>query len=342
MVDNRSTLNNVASHTSGFTALKKIALGSLLSLCAFSVMAAQTYEFNLSTALAPDDPIYAGFKEFKKNVEKRTDKNVRVRLFPSGQLGADGELIQQAQVGSNVGVLTDGGRLAQFVPELAILNAPFLLANYEQAATFVATPVFKEWESKLQEKSGLVSLSFNWFQGSRMMITKKPFTTPADLKGVRVRVPDAPIVIETINCMGGSPTPMAWSEVYSAIQTGVVDAAEAHPTALYGSKLNEVAKYITPTNHYHLMTSIIVGSKWFDKLPAEYQQILREESYNAGAFASQKIIEESNKVLEKMTKSGATVTTIDLAPFVAACANVPNKLGLEQAKESLLQAIKSE
>ncbi|BES83714.1 C4-dicarboxylate ABC transporter [Pectobacterium araliae] len=318
---------------------RTIAIASLLSLFSLSSAAAKTYDFNLSTALAPDDPIYAGFKEFKKNVEKRTDKKVRVRLFPSGQLGADGELIQQAQVGSNVGVLTDGGRLAQFVPELAILNAPFLLSNYEQASKFVATPLFKGWESQLQDKSGLVSLSFNWYQGSRMMITKKPFTQPADLKGIRVRVPDAPIVIETINCMGASPTPMAWSEVYSAIQTGVVDAAEAHPTALYGSKLNEVAKYITKTNHYHLMTSIVVGSKWFEQLPAEYQKILHEESYNSGAFASQKIIEQSNTVLEKMIKSGAKVEEIDLSPFITACANVPAKLGLESARDSLKAAL---
>lgn len=314
---------------------KKIALGTFLSFFVFSSFAAKTYDFNLSTALAPDDPIYAGFKEFKKNVENRTDKKIRVRLFPSGQLGADGELIQQAQVGSNVGVLTDGGRLAQFVPELAILNVPFVLPNPTKAAKFVTTPVFKEWESQLTGKSGLVSLSFNWFQGSRMTITKKPFALPADLNGVRIRVPDAAVAIETAACMGGSPTPMAWSEVYSAIQTGVVDAAEAHPTALYGSKLNEVAKYITKTNHYHLMTAIVVGSKWFDQLPAEFQQILREESYNAGAFASQKIIEQSDIVLEKMIKGGAIVKDVDLAPFIQACAYVPGKLGLEKASESL-------
>ncbi|MCL2896357.1 C4-dicarboxylate TRAP transporter substrate-binding protein [Brenneria tiliae] len=342
MLKNTLRVKNEIIRLSPGRMFKTIVLGTLLSLFTFSSLAAKTYEFNLSTALAPDDPIYAGFKEFKKNVEQRTDKQVRVRLFPSGQLGADGELIQQAQVGSNVGVLTDGGRLAQFVPELAILNAPFLLSNYEEASKLVATPLFKEWESRLQSKSGLVSLSFNWYQGARMMITKKPFSTPADLRGVRVRVPDAPIVIEMINCMGGAPTPMAWSEVYSAIQTGVVDAAEAHPTALYGSKLNEVAKYITRTDHYHLMTSIVVGSKWFDQLPAEFQQILHEESYNAGAYASQKIIEESNTVLDKMAKSGATIATIDLEPFVKACANVSNKLGLQQARESLQQALKSE
>ena len=312
---------------------KKIVPGLLLSLFAFSSFAAKTYEFNLSTALAPDDPMYAGFKEFKKNVEKRTDKQIRVRLFSSGQLGADGELIQQAQVGSNVGVLTDGGRLAQFVPELAILNAPFILPNPEKAAEFVTTPVFKEWESQLTSKSGLVSLSFNWYQGTRMSITKKPFAVPADLHGVRIRVPDAAVAIETATCMGGSPTPMAWSEVYSAIQTGVVDAAEAHPTALYSSKLNEVAKYITKTNHYHLMTTVIVGSKWFDQLPANFQQILREESDNAGAFASQKITEQSDIVLAKMVKGGTIVKDIDLAPFVQACAYVPGKLGLEQAHE---------
>ena len=315
-----------------------IAMGaSIAALTAADVQAAAKYTLNLSTVLTTKDPIYKGFEQFKKAVESRTDGNVVVRLYPSGQLGADSELIQQAQVGGNVAVITDGGRLSQFVPEIAILNAPFVFPDYESVIRFVETPAFKSWEEKLGEKAGVVSLSFNWFQGSRMMITQKPIEKPDDLKGIRVRVIDSPINIESIRCVGGTPTPMAWSEVYSALQTGVIDAAEAHPTALHGAKLYEVAKYVTKTNQYHLVTSLIVGGKWFNQLPDDYKKILHEEAYKAGQSASQAIIALSDDMLAEMQKKGVVVSSVELAPFVEACKGVTAQLGLEEARRKTIE-----
>lgn len=99
---------------------------------------------NVSTSLSPDDPIYKGLQTFKKNVESRTNGDIKIKLFSSGQLGADNELLQHAQAGSNVGVIVDGARLAQFVPEMAILPAPFIFKDYEKLKIFINSPVFTQ------------------------------------------------------------------------------------------------------------------------------------------------------------------------------------------------------
>ncbi|VYT65201.1 DctP family TRAP transporter solute-binding subunit [Metakosakonia massiliensis] len=309
-----------------------------VSISSFSAMAAD-YSLNLSTSLSPDDPIYKGLQSFKKEVEKRSDKKIRIKLFSSGQLGADNELLQHAQSGSNVGIIVDGARLASFVPELSILPAPFVFPDYAAQKKFIQSDVFRSWEDRLGGASGLVPLSFNWYQGGRMLVTKKPIHTPADLHGVKVRALEAPVTIETIKCMGGEPVPLSWSEIYSSIQTGIVDAAEAQPTAVYGSKLYEITKNITKTNHIHLMTGIIVSKKWMDSLPEDLQKILQEESEKQGNLASEETLKKEQELLGVMAKSGVSVDEVDVTPFKQACASVPEKLGLKDAYDQVQKVI---
>lgn len=306
-----------------------------------SGMACATDSLNVSTSLSPEDPVYKGLVTFKKSVEERTQGEIKIKIFSSGQLGADNELLQHAQAGSNVGVVVDGARLAQFVPEMAIIPAPFVFEDYAALKKFTSSPIFNDWNKQMAEKAGLTALSFNWYQGARMLITQKPVTVPADLNGVRVRALEAPVTIETIKCLGGSPTPLSWSEIYSSMQTGVVDAAEAQPTAVYGSKLYEIAKYITKTNHIHLMTGIVVSEKWLSSLKPEYQQILREEAQKNGELASQNTISASETMLAEMQKKGMIVNEVDRTPFIKACSGVPGKLGLDNAYKQVLSVTQS-
>ncbi|WP_159865011.1 MULTISPECIES: C4-dicarboxylate TRAP transporter substrate-binding protein [unclassified Raoultella] len=316
--------------------LKTLMLSAAIS--SFSVMAAD-YSLNLSTSLSPDDPIYKGLESFKKQVETRSDKKIRIKLFPSGQLGADNELLQHAQAGSNVGIVVDGARLASFVPELSILPAPFVFPDYAAQKKFIESDVFHSWEKRLTDVSGLEPLSFNWYQGARMLVTNKPIQTPADLKGVKVRALEAPVTIETIKCMGGEPVPLSWSEIYSSVQTGIVDAAEAQPTAVYGSKLYEITKNITKTNHIHLMTGVIVSKKWLNSLPEDLQTILHEEAEKQGNLASDETIKKEQELLGVMAKNGVSVDSVDVTPFKQACASVPEKLGLKDALEQVHKVI---
>ncbi|MFM2485001.1 C4-dicarboxylate TRAP transporter substrate-binding protein [Celerinatantimonas yamalensis] len=331
--------------TKTFNAVKTLLKTSLIATgvsfaLASNVLAAE-YSLNLSTSLTPNDPSYQGFEAFKKGVEQATDHHVEIKLFPSGQLGADNDILQYAQAGSNVGIIVDGARLAQFVPQLGVLTAPFLFPSYASIKKFVGSPVFHQWIGELPKKANLNVLSFNWFQGARMLVTKKPIKSPADLHGVRVRALEAPMTIKTISCMGGSPTPLAWSEIYSSMQTGVVDAAEAQPTAIYGSKLYEISKYITKTRHFYLETGIVVSHKWFASLPDKYQQILIDQSEKAGESASQATIKIGLKRLAQMQQKGVVIESVNTKPFAKACANVVNQMGLTKAAQDVERVIHS-
>ncbi|QCG95547.1 DctP family TRAP transporter solute-binding subunit [Azospirillum sp. TSA2s] len=307
-------------------AVRTALFGAVVSLVSFGASAAD-YTLSVNTALSQQDPLYKGLEEFKANVEKRSAGKMAVRLFPASQLGKDEDLLEQARAGAPVAVVVDGGRLAVFVKEFGVLGAPYVAQGYGGIRKVVTSPMFEEWVQKLRKASGHQVLSFNWWQGERHMLTNKPVKVPADLNGVRVRTPGAPVWMETIRAMGATPTPLPWSEVYTAMQQQVIDGAEAQDPAIYGSRLYEVAKYLTKTGHINLITGIVTSAAWFDSLPKDMQTILREESLKAGDDAS-KATEASLADFEKqMTEKGMQVVAIDVAPFREATAPVYEKLG---------------
>ena len=320
-------------------AVRAALFGALVSLVSVGASAAD-YTLSVNTALTQQDPLYKGLEEFKANVEKRSAGKMSVRLFPASQLGKDEDLLEQARAGAPVAVVVDGGRLAVFVKEFGVLGAPYIAQGYQGIRKVVTSPMFEEWAQKLRKASGHQVLSFNWWQGERHMLTNKPVTTPADLAGVRVRTPGAPVWMETIRAMGATPTPLPWSEVYTAMQQQVIDGAEAQDPAIYGARLYEVAKYLTKTGHINLITGIVTSAAWFDGLPKDMQAMLREEALKAGDIAS-KGTEDSLADFEKqMRDKGMQVVDIDVAPFRTATASVYEKLGygeLQKQVETLLK-----
>jgi TRAP-type C4-dicarboxylate transport system substrate-binding protein len=253
---------------------------------------------------------------------------VKVQVFHNSQLGDTTEMIDQARAGANVGTVTDVARLSSFVPSLAIMSAPFLFDTYDQADKFALSDEYLAWGDELKEKSSIVMLASNWYQGARHALTQKPISTPADLAGVRMRTIGAPIWIETIRAMGAEPTPIAWGEVYSALQMGTIDAAEAQPTAIKGAKLFEVIKNVTKTGHIQLVTALVVSAKAWDEISPENQKIVRDLAVENGRYASQLTIDLGDTALADVAASGVTVSEVDLAPFKEAVAGVYEKLDL--------------
>ncbi|VBB07593.1 trap transporter solute receptor dctp/teaa [Lucifera butyrica] len=301
---------------------------SLLSGCGSEkVTDGKTYTLKIGMVVDEQDPMYLGALEFKKNVEARTNGKVKIEVYPNSQLGSTESLEQQAQKGANVAVITDSGRLAQIVPEIGILGAPYITDNYEQTRKLAMSKLFQAWLYKLQDH-GYRVLSFNWYQGDRHFLTNVPVKVPADLTGLRIRTTGSPIWQDTVSALGAKPVNLDWNKVLSGLQQKKIDGAEAQYPATYGANLQKGIKYIAKTGHFQLMTGLVTGEKWFASLPEEYQTILLEEAIKAGDFASKKTIESLSDYEAKLKASGVVITEVDIAPFKKATELVYEKNNL--------------
>jgi tripartite ATP-independent transporter DctP family solute receptor len=315
------------------TSLKALLAGVIVAVAVPVFAADQTLSIN--TALTTNDPLYKGLESFRDAVAQRSNGAIEVKLFPNSQLGPDEDVLEQARAGAPVAVVVDGGRLAVFQKEFGVLGAPYLATGYTGIRKVVTSPLFEEWVKKLHDASGHQILSFNWWQGERELWTNKPVAVPADLAGVRMRTPGAPVWVETVKAMGATPTPMPYAEVYSAMQQNVIDAVEAQLPAGQGSKLYEVSKYLTKTHHINLITGLVTSASWFDSLSPELQTILREEALKAGDLASHGTEDSLAKIEADMKAAGMTVSEPDLTPFKEATAGVYDTLGYGELRDTL-------
>ncbi|PUU89310.1 C4-dicarboxylate TRAP transporter substrate-binding protein [Halanaerobium sp.] len=302
-----------------------------------SVEAKSDYLLKLSTQLNESDPLVDGFKEFKKNVEERTDGNLLIEIYPSAQLGSDEDVIEQTRMGVNVALLTDGGRMANYVKDIGVIGMPYIVDNYDEILDLVNTQSFKEWEEELANNHGLQVLAFNWYHGPRHFLTNEPVRKPEDLNGVRVRTPGAPVWQESIKAMGATPVALGWTEVYTAMQQDVIDGAEAQHLASYNSRLYEVINYINKTSHFQLINGIVVGDKWFNSLPEEYQNIVLEEAKKAGENTARKVIKLADDYEDRMVEEGMKVIDSDTEAFKNAAQQAYEELEFVELKEKLYE-----
>ncbi|HEV7436895.1 MAG TPA: C4-dicarboxylate TRAP transporter substrate-binding protein [Pseudorhizobium sp.] len=296
---------------------------------------AQEFQLSLSTSQPLTDPLVIAMQGAEKKIEERSEGRVDVTIYPSSQLGEDNDVLEQIRSGAPIAVLVDAGRLAPFMKELGILSAPYLVNDYTQYAAITESPVYKEWVETLADDAGLRLLNYNWFQGTRQMFTKKLIEKPADLNGVRVRTIDAPSWIATVSAMGATPAPMAWSEVYSALQLGAIDGAEAQLTGAAGIKLHEVSTNVALTNHIQLFTGLATSEQWWESLPEDIRTIIDEELKAAGEEATRATADKLAEVQAMMEEAGVAFNEVDLAPFRDATAKVYEEVGLVEAREAL-------
>lgn len=293
------------------------------------------YILQISTVLTEADPLYIALTEvFEKQVEEKTNGAIEVQIYSGGQLGTDEDVLEQALVGAGVGVITEAGRLSNYVYDFGVLLAPYVAADYEEAQKLFETDTYNELCGELEEE-GFKILSFNYYQGERELFTKKPVTKPADLAGQRIRSSGAQVVTSTLEAMGANTTVLAWSEAYQALQQQVIEGVEVHLSAAVGSSIQEVTDYLSFTGHQQLLTALIVSDKWFRNLLEEYQEIIMEASYEAGIAGSEAVIERNDEYLKTLTDNGIEVVDCDVDAFREACEVVYDELGYTEIKAKL-------
>ncbi|MGY4688349.1 C4-dicarboxylate TRAP transporter substrate-binding protein [Salibacterium sp. K-3] len=303
----------------------------------------ESYTLQVGIVVSENDPMYEGLEQFKSNVEEKTDGNLTVELFPNSSLGDTPEIQEQAISGANVGTLADAAIMSDYKQEIGILQGPYLFENYEQIQQVTNSDLFEGWKEDLAAENNLQILSFNWFQGARHVISNNEVQTPEDLDGQNLRTIGADIFTQTIEAMGANATGLDWAEVYSGIQQGVIDGAEAQHSATHGASLYEVADYYSKTNHIQLITGLVVGADWFSSLPEEYQEIVNEEAKAAGQFASETVMDSSSEYESMMEEEGMTIIEPDTAPFKEATKGVYEEFeGYPELRDQITEIIENE
>ncbi len=295
---------------------------ALASLVVATGAAAQDIKLRFAHSLSTTEPAHLAAEFFAKNVAARTNGKVQIQVFPAEQLGSGKDVNEMIRQGANVMNITDPGYLSDFVPDIGVLNGPYLIKTPQEYDKLLASAWFKDIEKKL-EAAGFKLIMANGYFGQRHMIASKPVRKPEDMAGMTVRVPPNTMWIETFKAMGGRPTTVQWSEVYNALSQNVVEAAEAPLGSLWGSKLQETRKVISLTGHFTAFVTWPINASYFNKLPKDIQTVLLEEGAKAGAEMTRLTLASQDDYIAKFKGAGVTfVSDVDVPAFQKATASV--------------------
>ena len=295
---------------------------ALASLVVATGVAAQDVKIRFAHSLSTTEPAHLAAEFFAKNVAARTNGKVQIQVFPAEQLGSGKDVNEMIRQGANVMNITDPGYLSDFVPDIGVLNGPYLIKTPQEYDKLLASAWFKDIEKKL-EAAGFKLIMANGYFGQRHLLASKPVRKPEDMAGMTVRVPPNTMWIETFKAMGGRPTTVQWSEVYNALSQNVVEAAEAPLGSLWGSKLQETRKVISLTGHFTAFVTWPINASYFNKLPTDIQTVLLEEGAKAGAEMTRLTLASQDDYIAKFKGAGVTfVSDVDVPAFQKATASV--------------------
>lgn len=291
-----------------------IAVATTVALTTSSAWA-QTV-LRLSHNAAPGNPKAEASLKFAELVEQKTGGRVKVEVGGSAQFGDDAESITNMRLGTMAFSANSQGTTSSVVPEFGLLGLPFLFRNLEHAYTVVDGPVGAKL-GEYADKKGLVLLAL-WDNGIRQVSNNKhAVSSPDDLVGVKLRTPPDPMTLDIFKALGANPAPLAFSELYIALQQGVFDGQENPLMNIYSSKLYEVQKYISLTGHKYESTPLLASKMIFSTLSKDDQQAVREAAVEAGKLNREMSLAADADLRKKLADAGVQINEVDQAPFVA-------------------------
>ena len=291
----------------------KVLCAAVLTLAfAATAMAADPIVIKFSHVVATNTPKGQAADYFKKIAEERTKGRVKVEVYPNSQLYKDKEEMEALQLGA-VQMLAPS--LAKFAPlgvkEFELFDLPFIFDNYQELHKVTQGPVGAKL-LKMLEPRGILGLAY-WDNGFKVMSANKPLKSVNDFKGQKMRIQSSKVLDSQMRSVGAMPQVMAFSEVYQALQTGVVNGTENPPSNLYTQKMHEVQKYVTLSDHGYLGYAVIVNKKFWQGLPADIRTILEGAMKDATKFANDIAKKDNDDAMAAVKKSGK-VQILTLTP----------------------------
>lgn len=279
-----------------------------------AVASQENYHLRMHHPGPPGHPYTLGANKFKELVERRSNEAIRIEIFPNQQLASGAKAIESVQFGTIDIAIESTMSLSNFVPEMGVINLPFLFEDRDDAYEALDGRLGDELKT-LADNRGFKVLSY-WDNGFRNISnSERPINSPQDLSGMKIRVPESEVFISTFESLGAIPTPMAFGELFTALQLHTVDGQENPSGHLIEYRLFEVQKYFSITNHIYTAEPILVNSNIYDTLPAEYQRILVDSAIEAGEYQRELSRERDDEYLMQILDEGIEVNTPDLQAF---------------------------
>lgn len=282
-----------------------------------AALAQQPIVIKFSHVVAPNTPKGKGAEKFKELAEKYTNGKVKVEVYPNSTLYKDKEELEALQLGAVQMLAPSNSKFGPMgIKDFEVFDLPFLLPNLASLRKVTEGPIGQKM-LKLLEPKGMIGLAY-WDNGFKQMTANKPLRMPEDYKGLKFRIQSSKVLEAQFRLLGATPQVMAFSEVYQALQTGVVDGQENTPSNIYTQKMHEVQKYTTLTNHGYIGYVVVTNKKFWDGLPADVRGQLEKAMKESTEYANKISASENDEALAEIKKSGKTEILIPTKAEMAA------------------------
>jgi C4-dicarboxylate-binding protein DctP len=309
-----------------------------------AVLAQAPIVIKFSHVVAPNTPKGKGADKFKELAEKYTNGKVKVEVYPNSTLYKDKEELEALQLGAVQMLAPSNSKFGPMgIKEFEVFDLPFIIPNLNALRKVTEGPMGEKM-LKLLEPKGMIGLAY-WDNGFKQMSANKALRVPADYKGLKFRIQSSKVLEAQFRALGATPQVMAFSEVYQALQTGVVDGQENTPSNMYTQKMHEVQKYTTLTNHGYIGYVVVVNKKFWDDLPGDVRTNLNKAMKESTAYANKISAQENDEALEDIKKSGKTElitpTAAEMAAMRKAMEPIYEDMGKRVGKQLIDDVVKT-
>lgn len=277
----------------------------------------------LGNVQAPGMVVQTGLKHFADLVRERTKGEVEIEIYPASQLGSEQEILEGVSLGTIHMFEGSAASVGRFLPRLEAFACPFAWKSPANLARASRSKIADELSAELLKLRGMRLLDAGWIFGVRhLTTTRTPVRTPADMKGLKIRVQPDALYLATVRAMGGNPTPLDVKELYTALEAGVVDGQENPFSNILQRKFNEVQKFLMLTGHITQNQVVVISEKVFQKLKPAHQEVLKQAAIEAGDFQNKLVAKADAEALAKLKSLGMQVIEPDVNAFRKAAAGV--------------------
>ncbi|NIC06110.1 TRAP transporter substrate-binding protein [Billgrantia bachuensis] len=310
--------------------IKRLVTGAVLGTAMIASQAALAADFTLKFGhLANEQNIWhQAAVKFKEEVEANSDGRIEVQLYPNEQLGAEMDVINSIQLGSADMTIT-GESLQNWAPKAALMAAPYAFRDSEHLHAAVSGEIGEEIEAQITERANLVPLA--WFErGPRHLTSNEPIEHPDDLDGLRLRVPNVPLFVDTWEALGARPTPMAFSEVFTSLQQNTIQAQENPLSLIESASFDEVQDYVNLTGHVRSWIYVVIGKDKLESMPEDLQEVIFEAADTMQAHEADLFAEDEERLRQELEERGMEFVEVDTDAFA------------DKARPAVLEALDEE